>query len=182
MYHKRMDASPRLIGSSGSVFATALLFGSIAAFWPAVRYCPYWECGGSGGYLLREEPVVTTWRPYIVNPGTSLATGESYPTCPAPQSVGDGFSLVDAPLPAAFDPFASAVPLFACVLVGPDGKVLQARLLGTGAGAARAALLGSMRKWRITSAWRDSVPATWQRVRLDAGPARDVITVPPDSY
>jgi hypothetical protein len=175
-----MEVSPRLIGSSGSAFATALLFGSIAALWPAVRSCPYWECGWSGD-RWGEEAVVTTWRPYIVNSGIAPAAMQPIPACPAPQAVGD-VSLDEAPLPPAFDPFRAAGPLFACVLVGPAGRVLDARLLGTGAGAARTALLRSIRTWRFTLAWQDSASGTWQRVRLDAGPAPDVIPMPPDRY
>ena len=176
-----MSASPRLIGSSGSVFATALLFGSITLFWPAVRYC--WECGSAaGGDPVAEQPLVTTWRPFIANSDIFPASADPWPACPAPQATGYRFSLDDAPLPKAFDPFGAEGPLFACVLVGGSGEVLEARLIGANAGAAPAALLRSIRHWRFTPASWDSPPPAWQRVRLDAGPGRPLVWDPPQLY
>jgi hypothetical protein len=167
----------RVFGSTASGLANLLLFGSVAALWP--RIPDYCLCVAADPGVIT---VVDTWRPFIDNTGGGFLDGSLEPQCPA---LGDDrFNLIAAPLPDGFDPHGyGGGALYACVLVGREGAVLDARMLrGTGRAGLDRLILGSIRRdWRFRPVLPEA-KRSWQRVPLNPGPVNGVIWDPPILY
>ena len=136
-----------------------------------------------GWHVTGDQAVMLSWQPFVQNPfdGNGQPIADRGPYCPARRPPAS-MALIEAPLPFGFDPRAGeAQGLFACVLVGRDGRVRAAYLLSSGLGRSRAgALLRSIREdWRFRP--MPGGDAGWQRVRLfdtalaPASPSHEVV-------
>lgn len=159
-----MPSVVRLTGSAASAFANLLLFGSVAILWPRAEAVA--QSADPGSIVT-----IDLWRPYIDNPGIALGTDPD-PDCPEPRASGDLYNLIAAPVPDAWDPEAKG-NLYACVFVEGRGKVLDARILrGSGRPALDRELVRTIRRgWRFDAGARETGAPSWQRVRINSGPA-----------
>jgi hypothetical protein len=170
-----MLATKRLLSSAASGAANLVLYGTILALWPR-----------PGLAFAASEPApwvsIDIWRPFIDNPGAGARPSEREARCPAPQAMDSSYALAAAPLPDGWDPHSERQgALYACVLVAPDGKVREARLLaGTGHPALDRELVDAIhRSWRFRLVAAEAKAASWQRVRLDAGEENGIVWDPP---
>ncbi|HEY0411541.1 MAG TPA: hypothetical protein VGD66_00175 [Allosphingosinicella sp.] len=177
IYYYIMSTGLRLFGSSGSLVANLLLFGTIVALWPSVR-----ECRGQA-MCWHGDPVLDIatlgWRPFLDNPDRPDALARPDRLCPG-QAYGFGFRLDETPLPAAFDPYGYPNRrLHACVLTSGSGEVRAARLMGGTGDAAldRSMIAYVLRRWRLEPT-SDAVTGGWQRIRLNAMSEAPVATLP----
>jgi hypothetical protein len=171
-----MDRPVRLWGWGLSLFGTLFQLSVVLAAIPQLRTC--FGCSPIG--TAAEPPeAVDTWRPFIENPGGDFDARRE-PRCPEPQGKGSYYDLAGAPLPASYDPHAyGGRRIYACVLVDSEGEVLGARMIGgTGRiGLDRHLLWTIRRSWRFRpDAWAEGL--SWQRVRLNSGPADGSVHAP----
>jgi hypothetical protein len=172
-----VDFFDRTFSLYGSLLANLFLLAGMSSTLSG-QWCEELGCRGgvypSGDSSTAKPPTYLpqAWHPYVENPGYMQA-GEASPDCPQPRASDSGVFVIDAPLPASFDPEAfPGRKLYACVKLTQDGQVAAARLVaGTGVAATDRGLLRSFAR----GGWRFAVPAggaaeAWQRVRLDAGP------------
>jgi hypothetical protein len=172
-------ATERLLASLGSALANCTLFGAVIAGWPGL---PAWTATAYA--QPRETPVVIRmeFRPYIVDPAMDSWNGPRRARCPQP-AVGTGqFELLDAPLPARFDPAAwPTEQLYACVRVNDAGKVQAVSLIGLSEPAVAAAVTGKVRRDWVFSPGYVSEQG-WAKVRINAGPPEAPSMPPPQTY
>src|SRR5687767_15948136 len=120
-------AAVRFLASSASAFANLVLFGSILAAWP--YYVPCYRVGCPIFPWSAPVPKGGSVQPFVISVASYSFVAKSGPPCPPPEAEGTPFEIAAGPLPAGFDPFAYPdKAMYACVLVGRTGEVLEARL------------------------------------------------------
>lgn len=159
--------SARLISLGLSVFGALFQLGVILGMSPLDwRACRIAWCANDEAPDLR---VFTPWAPHIENLGDGRPVFP-WQRCPARQRAGAPFRIVDAPLPAGYDPHAFPdADVVACVRLDSSGAVREAWLVsGTGKGALDRRLVRILyRQWRFAPANDIAAAPGWLRVRLN---------------
>jgi hypothetical protein len=167
--------SKQFLGSTASALANLLLLGGLTVLWPRAAAL---------AHAQGPESMVTIdlWRPYIDNPGI-MPGSDRDPDCPLPQANTDLYNLEAAPVPDAWDPDAKG-NLYACVLVAPRGRVLDAQILkGSGRAALDRQLADTIRRdWRFQLVGGEPDAPSWQRIRINSGPANGMVWDPLPSF
>jgi hypothetical protein len=172
-----MDGDALSVGTSGSMIANLLLLAVMENVSE-----PPWGLGYGVGDTRTQavhvlEPL-DSWRPFIDDPGGG---GPRRRSCPEPRATHAGGVLPRAPLPRTYDPYAPREqPFHACLLVSRDGEILSAKLLGSSGSLSLDGRILAL----IATHWRVDPPeeanaASWQRVRLNAGPDEGEVYEPP---
>jgi hypothetical protein len=162
-------SSARLFSSGlsffGALFQLGLIWGMDPLDWRTCRIA--WCADVAQAPDLR---VFTPWAPHLETAGEGRP-GFPWHRCPGRQAAGMPFRIVDAPLPAGYDPHAFPdLDVVACVRLDSSGAVLEAWLVsGTGRAALDRNLLRTLyRQWRFEPSDDAAAAPGWQRVRLNS--------------
>jgi hypothetical protein len=174
-----MDDDALSIGTSGSLVANLLLLAVMENVSEPPWAISYGRSDANPSVQVLGS--VKGWSPFMDDPGWG---GERRRSCPDPKANHAGGPLPHAPLPRGYDRFAPMEqPFHACLLVSSDGAILSAKLLGSSGSAQIDRRIQTLiaTRWRAQGP-REAEAASWQRVRLNAGPDEGEVARPFDMH
>lgn len=171
--------SARLFSSGlsflGALFQLGVIWGMDPPDWRSCRIA--WCANPAQAFDLR---VFTPWTPHFESAGEGRPA-IPWRRCPGRPRTSAAFRIVEAPLPAGYDPHGFPdSEVVACVWLDSGGGIVEAWLVsGTGRASLDRRLLSTLyRQWRFAPADDIAAAPGWQRVRLNSGYGRASLSEP----